>query len=272
MANTILVLLDACRWDVGTANAGYLEHLVEVGKAAKYKVRGELPSMSRPMYETLLTGLPASAHGVVSNAVCRKSVCENLFRICRREGLVTAAACYFWMSELYNAAPFDTQTQRFQLEGEGDIQHGIFYWEDAYPDSHLFADGEFLRKQYHPDFLVVHSMNIDHLGHLMGGESREYESAVAKAMDALARLLPVWMEEGYHIMITSDHGMNAWGHHGGSAWEQRTVPLYLISGLCATGRYEEDEISQLTIAPLLCKMLGVHPAPGMMMDSQIITV
>lgn len=264
MPTTILVLLDACRWDVGTDNAGYLEHLVDLGKAAKYKVRGELPSMSRPMYETLMTGLPSSAHGIVSNQVRRLSNQPNLFRMCREQGLVTAAACYFWMSELYNQVPFDPRTQRIQLDSPGGIQHGIFYWEDQYPDTHLYADGEFLRERYQPDFLVLHSMNIDYWGHQRGGDSKEYAAAVATAMEALSLLLPVWLEDGCQVVITADHGMNALGHHGGPTPEQRTVPLYILSPLCTPGRYEDREVSQLNLAPLLCRMLGIPPAAGML--------
>ena len=269
MQKTIFVLLGACRWDIGSANAGYLEHLVEVGRAAKYQVRGELPSMSRPMYETLMTGLPVSVHGIVNNQVCRRSRHPNLFSLCRSQGLVTAAACYFWMSELYNGAPFDPLSQRFQLGGDGDIQHGIFYWEDLYPDSHLYADGEFLRHTYDPDFLLLHSMNIDYWGHQRGSDSREYAAAAGAAMEHLARLLPAWMDEGYQIVVTADHGMNALGHHGGPTWEQRTVPLYVISPLCVPGRYEEEEVSQLLIAPLVCRMLDLSRPQGMLRESSL---
>lgn len=53
MAKVILVLSDALRYDVATANMGYLGHMVEYKKASLYKIVGELPSMSRPMYETI---------------------------------------------------------------------------------------------------------------------------------------------------------------------------------------------------------------------------
>ena len=64
MGKTIFVLLDACGYKIATENLGFLEHMVDYGLAAKYKIRGELPSMSRPMYETLMTGVPAHVHGI----------------------------------------------------------------------------------------------------------------------------------------------------------------------------------------------------------------
>ena len=101
MSKTIFVLLDACGYEIGTKYLGYLEHMVDYGLAAKYKVRGELPSMSRPMYETLMTGTPSHVHGITCNEIVRRSNQTSIFSLCRQSGLVSGAAAYFWMSELY---------------------------------------------------------------------------------------------------------------------------------------------------------------------------
>lgn len=270
LGKTILVLLDACRFDTGTDNAGYLEHLIDRGQGAKYRVRGELPSMSRPMYETSLTGLPSSEHGVVNNMVVRPSRCPNIFSLCRQKGLVTAAAAYQWMSELYSKpGHFDPIRDRYQLEGEGGICHGIFYYEDQYPDTHLFGDGEFLRERYQPDFLLFHSMNIDYWGHQRGSDSPEYAQAAATVMEHIAQLLPPWLEEGWQVVITADHGMNRFGMHGGPTAEQRTIPLYIFSPKVQPGRFEDREVSQLNLAPLLCRLLEIPAAPGMREELQV---
>lgn len=272
MAKTILVLLDACRYDICSENAGYLEHLIDSRQGAKYRVRGELPSMSRPMYETTFTGLPSSVHGITGNSVVRPSRCPNVFSLCRQAGLVTAAAAYHWISELYSRpGRFEPQRDRFQLEAEGSICHGIYYYEDQYPDSHLLGDGEFLRTQYHPDFLLYHSMNIDYRGHQKGSDSFEYTFAVAAVTEQLGTLLPVWLAEGWQVVITADHGMNAMKLHGGPTPEQRTVPLYVFSPTVVPGSFGDKEISQLNTAPLLCRLLEVAPAPGMRQSLEIAT-
>ncbi|MCI9668048.1 MAG: alkaline phosphatase family protein [Angelakisella sp.] len=266
------LLLDACRFDTGTENAGYLEHLIDNRQGAKYRVRGELPSMSRPMYETTLTGLPSSVHGITNNQIIRPSRFPNLFSLCRENGLTTAAAAYQWMSELYSRpGRFDPLSDRYQLEGEGSICHGIFYYEDQYPDTHLFGDGEFLRRTYHPDFLLFHSMNVDYWGHQRGSGSPEYAQAMAAVMEHIAQLLPPWLEEGWQVVITADHGMNAMGMHGGPTPEQRTVPLYIFSPKVLPGRFEDKEISQLNTAPLLCRLLDIKPAPGMRQSIEVAT-
>ena len=107
MNKVILVLSDGLRYDTAVAGMGYLGHLVEAKLASLYKVTGELPSLSRPMYETIHTGLPVSEHGIVSNLVVRGSTKPNIFQSARAAGKTTAAAAYYWFSELYNHSPYD---------------------------------------------------------------------------------------------------------------------------------------------------------------------
>ena len=272
MKKTIFVLLDACGYEAGTRNLGYLEHLVDYNMGAKYKVRGELPSLSRPMYATLLTGLGVCRHGITANGTVRVLQNENLFSMCKAAGGVTAAAAYYWMSELYNEAPFRRNEDRIRIHKGGMIDAGIYYWNDDYPDSHLFADGEYLRKQYDPDFILYHSMGIDFRGHRKGAKSPEYESAVADADSILSPLMEIWRREGYQIVVTADHGMNVLGNHGGTDAEQRDVPLYIFSGRVTNGRFEEEYISQLSVAPLLCRLLGISPAENMIAVDKVIKI
>src|SRR5512141_3378770 len=112
MNKVIFILSDGLRYDTAVASMGYLGHLVEARLATLYKVTGELPSISRPMYETTHTGLTASEHGIVSNLVVRRSIKPNVFQSAVQAGKTTAAAAYFWFSELYNHAPFDRVMDR----------------------------------------------------------------------------------------------------------------------------------------------------------------
>ncbi len=263
MAKTIFVLLDGCGFGVGERNLGYAEHLIEQGLGAKYRVLGELPSMSRPIYETLLTGLPVCRHGISNNLVVRRSNCISVFDLCRKNGLKTAASAYHWISELYVKSPFHYAKDRIQLQSNSSIEDGIYYFEDSYPDSHVFADAEFLRERSNPDFLLIHSMNIDDAGHRFTSDSREYETATAKANIVLSSCLPQWLEQKCSVLITADHGMNEVGLHGGNTELQRDAPLYLFANDVLPGDFSSKHISQLYIAPLLCHLLGIKPSDEM---------
>lgn len=190
--------------------------------------------------------------------------------LCKKNNLKTAAAAYHWVSELYNKSPFNAIEDRIQLNSNGNIENGIFYYEDQYPDSHLFNDGEFLRISFNPDFLFIHSMNIDDAGHKFGSKSAEYACSISKADTVLGLYLPKWIEEGYNVIITSDHGMNENKIHGGNDYIQRYVPLYIFAkeeNKIKKGEFTSDEVSQLYIAPLVCKLLGINKA-GKMKDIQ----
>ncbi|MBS4212740.1 alkaline phosphatase family protein [Neobacillus rhizophilus] len=263
MSNKLaFIMLDGLRYDTAISQMGYLHHLIEMGKASRFKVKSELPSLSRPLYEVLLTGTPVYKNGITSNQTVRLSHEESLFHLTNKAGLKNATASYYWVSELYNSAPFHPMTDRIQLNTEKAIQHGIFYWEDHYPDSHLFSDANFFMDQYEPDFLYVHSMNIDNDGHLFTADSKEYRNRVIAVDILLANILPKWMEAGYQIIVTADHGMNHDGQHGGTTAADRDVPLFIITDKMKHGIYEEV-IPQLQIAPLACELLKIQPSSAM---------
>lgn len=262
----IAVVLDGLRHDAARKYMGYMEHLVEQKLVSCYKVQSELPSLSRPLYEVLLTGTPAIRNGITGNNIVRLSNEQSVFHLALGANLRTAAAAYHWVSELYNSAPFNPITDRHQHNVLSPIQHGSFYFEDHYPDSHVFADAEYLRNAFDPHFLYIHSMNIDDAGHRYGGESKEYERSVRIADSLLATLFPLWMSQGYRILVTADHGMNANGFHGGVSPSERHVPLYTFGEDALSLEDEMQPLPQLRIAPLMCHCLGIEPSAAMIKE------
>ena len=172
LSKVILVLSDGLRYDAAVNGMGYLGHLVERKLASLYKVIGELPSLSRPMYETIHTGLPSSEHGIVSNLIVRRSIKPNVFQSTVEAGKTTAAAAYSWFSELYNRAPYDSINDREVDDASLLIQHGRFYTKDEFPDEELFATAALLVRRFAPDYLLVHPMGMDHTGETFGSDFR----------------------------------------------------------------------------------------------------
>jgi len=265
----ILVLSDALRYDAAVNGMGFLMHLVEYKLASLYKVVGELPSMSRPMYETVHTGLPVTAHGIVSNFVVRRSNQPNLFQLAVQGGKTTAASAYCWFSELYNRAPYDPVDDREVDDPSLLIQHGRFYTPDEYPDMEVFAAAGMLVRKFAPDYLLVHPMGMDYKGETYGADSPEYRNQAIHQDTILANLIPEWLELGYNVLVSGDHGINADKDHGGSTSEMREVPLFLIRpGTPGEGNTGKT-LSQLQIAPTLCKLLGL-PIPATMQAAPVV--
>ncbi|RLL46728.1 nucleotide pyrophosphatase [Oceanobacillus piezotolerans] len=258
----VMITLDGCRYDIAIQQLGILNHFVEKGLASRFKVLSETPSNSRPLYEVLLTGVPTHENGIYTNYSVQRSKEESIFSLAKKAGKTTAAAAYHWVSELYNRAPFSMLEDRIQHDESNNIQHGIFYSDDTYPDSHLFQDAHHLIRTYAPDFMYVHSMNIDDEGHKYTGNSIEYRRAVNRIDTILGIYLPIWLEMGYQIVVTSDHGMDDYGNHGGTMREHREVPLFILSD-CMAPHIGENVQAQLQLAPLVCHMLGIEKAEKM---------
>ncbi len=262
MSKVIMLIMDGLRYDVAVSSMGYLYHLVEKSRLALYKVKSEMPSQSRVLYEVLMTGTPSWKNGITSNHIVRLSNQTSIFHLCRQNGLRTAAAADYWFSELYQKVPFDFFGDREQHDESKPIQHAKFYVEGEYPDSHVLADAEYLRKTYDPHFLLIHSMGMDDTGHKYTYDSKEYRGKARDMSSLLAMLMPKWIEEQYEIIITADHGMHVDGAHGGSSSDERDVPLFCFGPRFVAG-FHDEVIPQLEIAPLVCDLLGFKPSDQM---------
>ena len=269
MPKVILVVCDGLRDDTAADQMGYMEHLVERKEATRYMVRGELPTFSRPMYESLHTGLPTVQHGVSHNGAVRLSNCPNIFRSAHEHSMVTAAVAYSWFSELYNKVPYDRALDREVDDPELMIQHGRFYTEDDYPDAEVFATAEMLVRRFAPDYLLVHPMGMDHTGETYGSNSSQYRNKAISIDVMLAQVIPSWRKLGYNILVTADHGITEDYSHGGTQAGVRQVPLYtILSGVSGAGNTQKT-VSLLSIAPTVCRLLAV-PIPDTMKSPALV--
>ncbi|WMC11218.1 alkaline phosphatase family protein [Oceanimonas pelagia] len=260
MHKVILIIIDGLAHEVARHSLGYLLAMTEAERATAYKLQCELPSLSRPLYETILTGTRPVDHGVVHNEVVRLSNETSVFHLARQAGLTTAAAAYHWVSELYNRAPYDALRDRFTSDKSLPIQHGAFYHLDHYPDSHLLLDAEWLRQSADPDLLLIHPMNVDDAGHKFGLDSSQYRNSARHFDLLLADYVPRWLEAGYQLLITSDHGMNRDRSHGGNLPEEREVPLFVLGS--AFSHNPQAHPRQTELCGTVASLLGIaHDKP-----------
>ena len=265
----ILVLSDGLSYGAAVAGMGYLGHLVENKLGSLYKVISDLPSLSRPTYETIHTGVRTSQHGIISNRSVRLSTQTNIFQMATQAGKITAAAAYYWFSELYNHAPFDAIEDREVNDKSLSIQHGRFYTEDDMPDIDLLNTAGMLVRRYSPDYLLVHPSGMDYMGETYGANSSQYRNRAIRQDAWLSVLISEWMSLGYNILVTGDHGMNDDAMHGGTTPNVREVPLFLLRADTPGLGDTQEIVSQLQIAPTICKLLGL-PIPGTMKHDSLI--
>lgn len=258
----VLVLIDGLGYETAIQRLGYMEGLAAAGVARRWRMRTELPSLSRPLYETVHTGVAPHEHGITSNDTVRLSSQPSVFSVARAAGRKTGAAAYYWFSELYNRAPFKA-LHDIEIDDPGQIiQHGRFYQHSDFPDSELFHRAALLADRFRPDFLLVHPMGADTTGHRFGGRSKQYETIALQIDNQLAAHLPRWREAGYDVMVTADHGMDEHGNHGGSVDIHCLVPFYHV-GAGVKGGIVPDEVSQTSVAPTVLNAMGLAPPASM---------
>ena len=255
----VVLLADGLRADTARNYMGYLQALHEAGRAQWRSLRCELPSLSRPLYATVINGEPPLAHGILGNGQAGQALSHHLFQRLDALGVPAAVAAYHWFYELLSGEVFDPLRHRDAVPASCGIAAARWYWEDDYPDSHLLADAESLRRTHLtvdvPSLLFVHPMGPDLAGHLHGGESTAYAMSARKLDMLLAQLLPRWHADGFDLLLTSDHGMNADRMHGGPLDIEREVPLLWAPHDGAVELALPER--QTAIAPWILARLGV---------------
>lgn len=250
---TILIVLDGLNYSVAEHAMGYLLGSCKAGLGHLRRINCELPSLSRPLYECILTGKTPVESGIIHNHVNRLSTQKSIFHHVKTHNKISAAAAYHWISELYNRTPFNIYQDRHVHDLNLMIPYGSFYFEDHYPDSHTLADAEHLRRHHNPDFLFIHTMNVDDACHKFGGDTSQYRNAARRVDEHLAYYLPKWLEEGYQVFITADHGANADRSHGGNLPEEIDVPLFIFGTEHST--LQNQTIHQVDICATICQLI-----------------
>ncbi len=256
MKKVILILIDGLGFQTMIDHCGYLEGRLRAGTTRRTRLLADLPSMSRPIYETLHTGVPIVQHGITTNDVYRLTNQQHIFSLVRQAGGSTAAAASIWFSELYNRAPHDPLRDAIQSDPSRAIQNGVFIVHEATPDAEPFHAASALIHTHSPDYMLLHPSMLDHIGHKHGGRSKEYRTHATKVDTLIAQFAPAWEQLGYRIMVTADHGMNEDGYHGGTRDDVRHIAFYDF-GSAMPGIADEDA-PQTAVAPTILKAMGLE--------------
>lgn len=254
MKKVVLILLDGLEYTVAKDCMGFLKAMMDESLGKLYKIKCELPSISRPLYECILTGVNPVNSGILNNETNRLSKEKSIFHYVKEANLVSAAAAYYWVSELYNKTPFDKVLDRHVQNSNFVIPYGHFYYEDTYPDNHVFGDAESLRVKYDPDFLFIHPMNIDDAGHKFGYDSKEYRNKARNADNIISFYLHKWLDNGHNVIVTSDHGMNNDLSHGGNLDTEKYVPFFVFG---KDFSLNDCDIKQTEICGSICEIIGI---------------
>jgi hypothetical protein len=234
----LLVIIDG----LGADRAGRLPNLDRLARTGTSGVAAShLPSLSRPNYVSIMTGVPPRHSGVRSNAYHWPLPLDSVLARARAAGLATALATD------------DATGFAAMFAGQLD-QIIVAPWQGP-------GRRWFLRPLLRGDALVVVILSgVDDAGHHHGAASREYRRAALEVDAALGQLAGALDLARDTIIVTADHGHTDRGGHGGDEREVMRVPLVMAgAGVRRGTRLTGARL--IDVAPTAAALLGL-PGPG----------
>lgn len=108
------------------------------------------------------------------------------------------------------------------------------------------------------DAMVLHFVTPDHQGHAYGTGSERYRKHLLNFDHLLFELLSE-VGQDWTVIVTSDHGANDAGDHGGDVLLHRRSPIFAY-GPGIAPKSESPQLDQVDVAGTLAALLGT-PAP-----------
>jgi hypothetical protein len=231
----VVVVADGLRYDAALGMAA-TKRLAAAGQCRPMDVGA--PSLSRPVYTALSTGVEQDRSGVRNNDDDRAAAARSIWEVARKAGLrVEARSELDWWRETFPAA-FDATVVRPR--------------EEDYFAPPLTAD-----------LTLIHPVYIDEIGHDHGGLSAEYAAAVARLDVELGALLAKVDLARDLVVLLSDHGHSARGGHGGRTPEVSTVLACFAGHGVALRSGQLPGMLAIDVAPALAVLLGLPYPPNM---------
>jgi predicted AlkP superfamily pyrophosphatase or phosphodiesterase len=260
----LLIILDGVPYRNWRRLMGNLEGWVQSGEAQVWKMRSVLPSTSACCYASIHTGVTPQVHGILSNENRFRVAQPDLFSEISKAGGKTGAVTHSYWSEFFRSYPFDLVEDMEYDEPGGPITHGRFHTMTGYnarnqmtpSDVDLFATLTMLTKRHGIDYGILHTCTLDSMGHRYGHDCHEMDHAVYAMDGMLAAFLPGWIDAGYEVIVTADHGQTDRGHHGGHDDEMQDFALYYFGP--GKGPKGDILLDQLQLAPTVLSRLGVE--------------
>jgi hypothetical protein len=211
-----------------------LQSLRELGVATV--ATSHLPSLSRPNYVSILTGVPPRYSGVRSNDYRWQVPLDSLLHRVRASGRQTAFAT--------DAAP------GFGSMFSGQLSEGV-----ATPWSGGLTRAGLLALDRHYPLVVLIPGAVDDAGHRSGAASPAYHAAALEVDRQLRELMAELDFQRDTMVVTADHGHMAQGGHGGAEPEVMEVPLVLAGAGIRQGA-QLHGARLIDLAPTMAALLG----------------
>jgi predicted AlkP superfamily pyrophosphatase or phosphodiesterase len=269
----LLIGLDGVRVDLLEAvDTPVIDSLAAAGffsDEAKTRVR----TVSGPGWSSMLTGVRTAKHGVDSNDFAGNDYTrypDFLTRIERERPELYTLAVTDW-------PPLGTEDSGGPLIGDA-IDVKITFDGEAdgyrYADS-LSVDAAIEQLRDGPvDAAFVYLGDIDVVAHETSSRSPQYKAAIEWADTRVGMLVeavrerPTFADEDWLILLSTDHGRNDAGGHGGNSPSETTI-FYLASGPSVEPGRTECPPEIVDVAVTALAHMGLGPDPSWNLDGEV---
>ncbi|EEC01430.1 conserved hypothetical protein [Ixodes scapularis] len=252
----VFVLIDALRFDFvadRSRSLSFLGSMLRDRKALLYRSRAYSPTVTLPRIKTLLTGTVPGFGDVLLNFNADVLHDDNLVHQARASGKKTVFyGDDTWLRILPGCFDRYEGTTSFFVSDYTEVDRNV--------SRHVPSEMEATDW----DWLVLHYLGLDHIGHTHGPSSSLVDDKLAE-MDGILSTMYASLRrranDSFLIVVTGDHGMNAVGNHGGSSeGEVMTALLFIPTKPWDFGSQDVSTVSQVDIAPTLSLLTGL-PIP-----------
>jgi hypothetical protein len=245
----VLVLIDGLGID--ESRLPFLDELAARGVGAVARV--PYPTISRPNYVTILTGVPPADSGVRANRVRIPVGVDTIFDRVQAAGdrVATASDAGHLGSLFLRNTP---SLGNIPLPPAPPITWPI---DDARAAGSLAELGPMIATLAAGDASLVAALvlDVDRAGHA-AGVGTAYRAAAA-ATDRMLRVAFAgidWSRDA--VIVTADHGHVAPGGHGGREREVSHVPL-ILAGAGVVPGHRPNDARLVDVAPTIAALLGI---------------
>eukprot|EP00112_Aurelia_sp_Birch-Aquarium-sp1_P011801 Seg2482.3 transcript_id=Seg2482.3/GoldUCD/mRNA.D3Y31 product="GPI ethanolamine phosphate transferase 2" protein_id=Seg2482.3/GoldUCD/D3Y31 len=256
----IIMIIDALREDFvfRDSRMPFLTDLLKSNKTFSFVSKSNHPTVTLPRIKALLTGTVSGYIDVVLNLASTELKEDNIIaKFQNSKKRLIFFGDDTWLKLLPNSFLRHDGTTSFVVSDYTEVDNNV--------TRHL--DSEFAQNDW--DVMVLHYLGLDHIGHssgptspLIGPKLFEMDEIVRKILTRLEQRDNAHGENSLFV-LTSDHGMNSVGGHGGATTLEVMTPLVFMSPSFKEGKGEaftRKMVSQVDFAATISALFDL-PIP-----------
>ncbi|CAK1584703.1 unnamed protein product [Parnassius mnemosyne] len=259
--SVVLMVIDGLRYDFASEEyMPFTGELLKNKSACIYVSVAEPPTVTMPRIKAMMTGSISTFADVALNFGAPAVRGDSVLRVASVRGRRSVLYGDDTWLRLFPGlwAEYDGTTS-FYVTDYTEVDNNV----TRHLDKVLTPDDD---KEPTFDFLVLHYLGLDHIGHLEGARSPKIKPKLIEMDEVVKKIyiaMQTWDRTGV-LIVCGDHGMRDAGGHGGATPAEVLIPLVVVKSgdfQCPHPRGPGPTVKQVDVATTVAWLLRAPP-PG----------